>query len=97
MTPNPGTGWSEEELGACIEEYKDMLAAERLGTPYSKAAARRRLLAGPCEGRSHGSLEFRFCNISAVLSRGGHEYVAGYKPMGHVGRKVEALILELLT
>lgn len=97
MTPEPKTPWSEAELLACVEAYKDMLAHERLGTAYSKAKARRALLAGVCEGRSHGSLEFRFCNISAVLSRGGHEYVIGYKPMGHVGRKVEALILELLT
>ena len=79
-----------------------MLALERSGKPYTKKehnrVLRQRLL-----GRSHGSVEFKHQNISAVLAGMGLPYIDGYKPRGNVqallrevvGERVSPLIDEL--
>ena len=97
-----GGHWSRAEVEAAVQDYLDMLALERSGKPYTKKehnlVLRQRL-----QGRSHGSVEFKHQNISAVLAGMGLPYIDGYKPRGNVqallrevvGERVSPLIDEL--
>ena len=73
-----GTDWRPEELQAVIADYFDMLAADLSGRPYVKAHHRAGLVAK--FGRSNGSIEYKYQNISAVLDKLGASWIAGYKP-----------------
>ena len=57
--------WSERENEAIVQDYLVMLEHEQLGQPFNKAEHRRVLV--ETTGRSHGSIEFKHCNISAVM------------------------------
>lgn len=61
-----------------IDVYFSMLTLELAGEPYSKTAFRRELLADI--GRSNGSAEYKFQNVSAVLAELGAVFIDGYKP-----------------
>jgi len=67
------------EVDVVVDDYLSMLASELAGAPYNKAAHRRALLPR-LNGRSEQSIEFKHCNISAVLLESGFPYLAGYKP-----------------
>jgi hypothetical protein len=73
-----GSDWTQAEVDACVEAYLEMLDLEVAGTPYSKIAFNRRVQAAT--GRSKGSIEFKFGNVSAVMDRLGFRWVQGYKP-----------------
>jgi Domain of unknown function (DUF3883) len=73
-----GTVWQEDELDAIVADYFDMLRAELDGTPYVKSRHNSALMARI--GRTHRSVEFKHQNISAVLDKLGHPWIAGYKP-----------------
>lgn len=80
MPPDPA--WSQEEVEACVADYLRMLTLELNGQRYSKtehAQALMRLL----RGRSRQSVEFKHCNISAVLIELGYPYISGYKRRGN--------------
>lgn len=74
-----GDDWSRLEVEACVADYLSMLTLELNGQRYNKTehanALMRRL-----DGRSRQSLEFKHCNISAVLLALGYPYIDGYKP-----------------
>ena len=73
-----GTLWQDDELDAIVSDYFSMLEAELAGRPYVKAhhsAALMRQI-----GRTHGSVEFKHQNISAVLDELGLPWIPGYKP-----------------
>jgi len=72
-------GWSRQEVEATVARYFDMLAAELAQRPYSKVKTRRQLQP-LLDGRSEQSIEFKFCNISAVLIELGFPFISGYKP-----------------
>ena len=55
-----------------------MLRAELQGEPYVKADTNREVRVAT--GRSHGAVEYKFGNISAVLRDIGIPYVLGYQP-----------------
>lgn len=74
--------WSDNETRELIKAYFGMLADETAGRQYSKIEYNRRVQAAT--GRSKGSIEFKFCNISHVLDEEGVVYVDGYKPRSHV-------------
>lgn len=57
-----------------------MLALQSRGLPYNKSKTRRELIAGACAGRSEGSIEFKRCNVSAVLHDLGRPHLSGYRP-----------------
>ena len=71
--------WTRREVEATVSVYFEMLAAELADVPYSKAEARRKLKP-LLNNRSDGSIEFKFCNVSAVLIELGFPYISGYKP-----------------
>ena len=74
--------WTEAEVTLIVADYFDMLRAELLGLPYSKAEHRHRL-SPKLNRRSDGSIEFKHQNISAVLVNMGLPYIDGYKPRGN--------------
>lgn len=74
--------WSRQEVEACVAAYLRMLILELNGQHYSKtehANALLRLL----NGRGRPSIEFKHCNISAVLIELGYPYIKGYKRRGN--------------
>lgn len=79
--------WSPQEVEAVISDYMSMLASELAGTPYNKAA-HRRALKPLLNGRSDQSIEFKHCNISAVLLEANFPYIAGYKPRFNYQRTI---------
>jgi hypothetical protein len=82
LSPEAGTPWSTEEVDLTVQAYFRMLSMEVAGEPFSKAETRRGLLP-LLPGRTHGALEYKFQNISAVLIEQGAPYVDGYKPAGN--------------
>lgn len=72
-----GTDWTAREIDLIVNDYFDMLGLELTERPFVKAhrnEALRQLI-----GRSHASIEFKHCNISAVLNRLGLPTISGYK------------------
>lgn len=74
-----GEDWSQEENEAIVSDYLSMLEAELSGIPYNKTEHRRNLQK-LLNDRSEGSIEFKHCNISAVMIELGFPYISGYKP-----------------
>lgn len=77
-----GEDWSRIEVEACVADYLRMLTLELNGQRYSKTEHARALLR-TLDGRSRPSLEFKHCNISAVMLALGYPYIDGYKPRGN--------------
>lgn len=74
--------WTRAEVEAAVADYRAMLALELHGKPFNKSE-RNRNLRRVLDGRSHGSVERKHQNISAVLIELGYPYVDGYKPLGN--------------
>lgn len=70
------------EVEACVADYLRMLTLELNGQKFSKTDHARALLP-KLRGRSRASLEFKHCNISAVMLALGYPYIEGYKPRGN--------------
>ena len=58
--------WTRLEVEAIVADYLKMLSLELAGQSFSKTA-HRRALQQKLNGRSDGSIEFKHCNISAVM------------------------------
>jgi hypothetical protein len=82
-----GTDWRREEVALIVTDYLAMLTSELTGQNYNKTARRRQLLA-QLPGRTGGSIEFKHCNISAVMLELGFPYLRGYKPRANFQRSV---------
>jgi hypothetical protein len=83
--------WSREEVEAVVADYLAMLDLELRGVEFNKAE-RNRNLQRILNGRSHGSVERKHQNISAILLELGIPYVDGYKPLGNY----QALLREIV-
>jgi hypothetical protein len=89
--------WSEVEIRVIVQDYFTMLQAEIKGIDYNKTAHRKSLMQ-KLANRSHGSIERKHQNISAVLIEMGCPYISGYKPLGNYQRKLfPDIISELLS
>lgn len=87
-----GTDWSREEVEAIVADYFQMLGLYLAGQVVNKSIHRRKL-AQLLNGRSEGSIEFKHCNISAVLNDLSVPYLAGYQPRGNYqGLLAEAVV-----
>lgn len=71
--------WTDQENDLIVADYFAMLADDIAGRAYSKAGHRRALLL-LLKGRSDGSVEFKYQNVSAVLKGLGEDWIPGYKP-----------------
>jgi hypothetical protein len=76
--PKTGMDWQNDELDLIVTDYFAMLTEELSGRPYVKSRHRAALMAQT--GRTNGSVEFKFQNISAVLAELGMSWISGYKP-----------------
>lgn len=84
--PITGTDWADREVDLIVADYFDMLSLELAGRPFVKAhrnAALQQLL-----GRSHASIEFKHCNITAVLEILGMPTIRGYKKRANFQRSL---------
>ncbi|MDZ4142995.1 MAG: DUF3883 domain-containing protein [Burkholderiales bacterium] len=70
--------WSQLEAEAIVADYLQMLALELSGQKFSKSQHRSRLKV-KLNGRSDGSIEFKHCNISAVMLDLGFPSIQGYR------------------
>lgn len=77
-----GQDWSRLEVEACVSDYLRMLTLELNGQTYSKADHASSLMT-QLEGRSRKSIDFKHCNISAVMLQLGYPYIRGYKPLAN--------------
>ena len=71
--------WTRFEVEAIVADYLKMLSLELAGQAFSKTA-HRRALQQKLNGRSDGSVEFKHCNISAVMMDLGFPNIRGYQP-----------------
>ena len=88
--------WSRQEVEATVRDYFDMLASELRGGPYNKAA-RNRALRARLDDRSHGAVERKHQNISAVLIELGFPYINGYKPLVNIQKLLRDVVHEHLS
>ena len=79
MTTAATGPWTDAEIEAIVTDYFDMLRTEQRGEKYNKAAHNRGLQAHT--QRSRGAIEYKYRNISAVLSEMGMPILRGYRPL----------------
>lgn len=87
MSPKAPTGrkrgkrepWTDAEDEAIVRDYFEMLQLEQRGERYNKAAHRRRL--AESVERDKPAMEYKYCNISAILVELGLPFIQGYKPL----------------
>jgi len=87
--------WSRLEVEATVEDYFSMWADELRGRDYNKSAHRRNL-AKLLDSRSHGAIERKHQNISAILIELGLPYIEGYKPLGNYQGLLSEVVVERL-
>ena len=95
MATMPSRNWSESEVDAAVRDYLAMLALELRGESFNKAAHNRELRQRLTD-RSHGSVERKHQNISAVLISLGFPTINGYKPLGNVQGMLRQIVHEQL-
>ncbi|MCP3685562.1 MAG: DUF3883 domain-containing protein [bacterium] len=77
--------WTDSEVEAIVKDYFDMFICELQGKPYNKSKHRQKL-SEQLNNRSHGSIERKHQNISAVLIEQRLPYISGYKPLRNYQR-----------
>lgn len=87
------TAWSIVEVHAIVADYIAMLQLELRGETYNKAAHNRALME-QLNDRSHGSIERKHQNISAILIELGYPYIEGYKPLFNYQALLEEVVTE---
>lgn len=88
--------WSREEVEAAVADYFDMLARELRHEPFNKAE-HNRTLQRMLSNRSHGAIERKHQNISAILIEAGYPYIDGYKPLGNYQELLQTVALDRLA
>ena len=90
-TTAPGrVDWSSDENRFIVQVYFDMLQKEQLGESYRKVDYNRRVQ--QFAGRSKGSVEFKFQNISSWLEDMNMPRIAGYKPAANRQQSLKVAI-----
>lgn len=88
--------WTDTENDLIVEDYFAMLASDAAGDDYNKTDHRRRLIPR-LNNRSHGSIEYKHQNISAVLKGLGEEWIPGYKPAFNFQSSLEEAVIRWLS
>lgn len=88
--PKPAP-WSAEEDRAIVRDYLDMMAALGRAEKVNKTATRRALLPR-LNGRSESSVEFKRCNVSAVLAEMGRGWLPGYRPASNYQKSLADVV-----
>lgn len=87
--------WTRFEVEALVADYLEMLWYELQGKPFNKAERNRKLQS--MTGRSHGSIERKHQNVSAILTESGRPYVEGYKPLSNYQQLLAEVVSEQLA
>jgi len=90
----PHRVWTRSEIAVLLDSYFRMLQSELNHVPYSKADENR--LVQKSTNRSRGSIEFKLCNVSAVLEELGQPYIRGYFPRRHTQQELHDAVVEFL-
>jgi hypothetical protein len=90
-----GTPWRDDELDLIVADYFAMLGAELSGHPYVKSQHNAAIMAQT--GRSRGSVEFKYQNISALLDALGMPWIPGYLPRKNYQNAIFQAIDRYLT
>lgn len=85
--------WSREEVEAIVADYLEMLTLELAGQKYSKTMHRQNLQK-KLQDRSEPSIEFKHCNISAVMRDLGFPPIPGYKPRSNYQALLATIAME---
>lgn len=86
-----GGDWTRPEVEACVADYRHMLTLELNGQRYSKTE-HANVLMRKLKGRSRSSIEFKHCNITAVMLELGYPSIRGYKRRGNY----QSLLLDVV-
>lgn len=86
--------WTDNELETLTDAYLTMLHAEIAEEPYIKR--QHNIALQEKINRTHASIEFKFCNLSAVLLDLERVYIDGYKPRAHYQQALKDLVLRRL-
>ena len=86
--------WTEDELAAAVEAYRQMEARLANGSALEKTRVYRELAAR--HGRTSKAWEYRMQNISHVLDQAGKPWLPGLLPASNVGARVEPKLAKLL-
>lgn len=89
-----GQDWNEAEVKACVNLYFDCLQKQINGEPFVKSHIYRTF--SQETGRSSGSVESKFQNISAVLDELGLDWISGLAPRRHYQELLANIIAERL-
>ena len=81
-TSTAGFPWSENEIDIIVHDYFDMLSKELKGINYRKIDHNRKVQS--LTGRSKGSVEYKYQNVSAVLTLLGCPRIHGYLPAKNI-------------
>jgi hypothetical protein len=76
-----GSDWTDQENDLLVADYFAMFGEEMAGRAYVKAHHRRAIVEHT--GRSEGSVERKYMNVSAVLIKLGLPRIRGYAPNDH--------------
>jgi len=79
-----GIDWTAEQNSIVVGAYFEMLLQEQDGTRYVKAEYNRNVQSRT--GKTRGSVERKFQNISFLLQEMGHPTITGYKPLSNAQR-----------
>jgi hypothetical protein len=87
--------WTGDEVGVLLPAYFGLLHADLAGTTTVKRDVTRQLEA-QLPGRTRGSIEFKFENVSAVLQEEGLPWTTGFKPARNFQQLLREAVLERL-
>jgi len=79
-----GAEWTPDQNRIIVEAYFSMLRKQQDEKPYTKSQINREVREQT--GKTRGSVEWKFCNISYLLEEMGHPIVNGYKPARNAQR-----------
>lgn len=89
-----GDSWSAMENEVIVAAYLDMLDRELRDEPFVKTRVNEEVQRQI--GRSRGSIEYKFQNVSAVLIELSHPYVRGYKAASNFQVSLRDAVVEQL-
>ena len=87
--------WEEEHIRFAIDTYDEMLSLEKKGEKFVKAQYNRKV--AEATGKSRGSVEMFFCNISGAFQDAGQGFIKGYKPYPNRNKKIDVILQEKMA
>ena len=86
-----GRPWTDSEIELAVASYFRMLLYQRIGYEFSKTEMRR-ALKEQLRVRSDKAIDFKWCNVSAVLAEMGLPWIEGFKPLPHLQQSLRLAV-----